>query len=197
RGRVVRQLLTESVLLAAAGGAAGLLLAEWSVDALVRLSPSTLPRLHDVGINGVVFAFTAALSLGTGILFGLAPAIQGSDIDLNQVMRTGTLAAGVGGRASRVRGVLVVAQFALALVLLVGAALLIQSFWRLQRVNLGFRPESVVTARMWLPQPNIPETGPYFTHDARVSFYRRVLERIATLPGVQAVGGVSNLPLGG
>jgi len=197
RGRVVRQLLTESVLLAAAGGAAGLLLAEWSVDALVRLSPSTLPRLHDVGINGVVFAFTAALSLGTGILFGLAPAIQGSDIDLNQVMRTGTLAAGVGGRASRVRGVLVVAEFALALVLLIGAALLIQSFWRLQRVNLGFRPESVLTARMWLPQPNIPETGPYFTHDARVSFYRRVIERIAGLPGVEAAGGVTNLPLGG
>jgi len=197
RARVVRQLLTESVLLAAAGGAAGLLLAEWSVDGLVRLSPSTLPRLHDVGINGVVFVFTAVLSLGTGILFGLAPAIQGSDIDLNQVMRSGTLAAGVGGRASRVRSVLVVAEFALALVLLVGAALLIQSFWRLQRVNLGFRPESVVTARMWLPQPNLPETGPYFTHDARVSFYRRVMDRIAALPGVQAVGGITNLPLGG
>jgi predicted permease len=197
RARVGRQLLTESVLLAAAGGAAGLLLAVWSVEGLVRLSPSTLPRLHDVSINGVVFAFTAGLSLATGILFGLAPAIHGSDIELSHLMRTGTPAASAGGRASRVRSVLVVAQFALALVLLVGAALLIQSFWRLQRVNLGFRPDSVVTARMWLPQPNIPETGPYFTHDARVSFYGRVMDRIAALPGVRAVGGVSNLPLGG
>jgi len=82
-------------------------------------------------------------------------------------------------------------------VLLVGAALLVQSFWRLQRVDLGFNPASVLTARIWLPQPNLPETGPYFKHDARVSFYRRVLDRVAALPGVQAVGGVSSLPLSG
>jgi len=197
RARLVRQLLTESVLLAAVGGTIGLLIALWGVDGLVRLSPASLPRLNDVGVDGVVLAFTAGLSILTGILFGLAPAIQGSRVDLQQVMRDATRSASAGGRATRIRSVLVVGEFALALVLLVGAALLVQSFWRLQRVELGFDPSSVITARIWLPQPNLPETGPYFKHQARVAFYRRVLDRVAALPGVQAVGGISNLPLGG
>jgi putative ABC transport system permease protein len=197
RARLVRQLLTESVLLAAVGGTIGLLIALWGVDGLVRLSPASLPRLNDVGVDGVVLAFTAGLSIVTGILFGLAPAIQGSRVDLQQVMRDATRSASAGGRATRIRSVLVVGEFALALVLLVGAALLVQSFWRLQRVELGFDPSSVITARIWLPQPNLPETGPYFKHQARVAFYRRVLDRVAALPGVQAVGGISNLPLGG
>src|SRR5207237_6456156 len=91
----------------------------------------------------------------------------------------------------------VVAEFGLALVLLVGAALLVQSFWRLQRVELGFNPRSVLTVGLWLPTPNIPSTGPYFTHAARVAFFRRVQERVAALPGVTSVGAISNLPLGG
>jgi predicted permease len=197
RARLVRQLLTESVLLAAAGGALGLLMAVWGVDVLVQLSPPSLPRLHHVSVNAVVLAFTAGLSILTGVLFGLAPAIQGSHSDLQQVMRDATRSASASARATRLRSVLVVGQFALALVLLVGAALLVQSFWRLQRVSLGFNPSSVLTARIWLPQPNLPETGPYFKHEARVAFYRRVLDRVAALPGVQAAGGVTNLPLGG
>ena len=131
------------------------------------------------------------------MLFGLAPALQGSHAALHDVMREATRSATVTGSVARLRGLLVVAEFALALVLLVAAALLIQSVWRLQRVTLGFNPESVLTARLWLPQPNEPSTGPYFTHDARVLFYRRVLDRIAALPGVQTVGGVSTLPLSG
>jgi len=197
RVRLVRQLLTESVLLAAVGGALGLFVAVWGVDGLVQLSPSSLPRLHDVGVNWTVLAFTTALSLLTGILFGLAPAIQGSHADLHQVIREAGRSATAAGRTTRLRSMLVVGEFALALVLLVGAALLVQSFWRLQRVALGFNPESVLTARLWLPQPNLPETGPYFAHDARVRFYTRVLDRIATLPGVETVGGVSSLPLTG
>jgi putative ABC transport system permease protein len=197
RGRLVRQLLTESVLLAAVGGLVGLFVAVWSLDGLIRLSPSTLPRLHDISINGMVLAFTAGLAILTGVVFGLVPAIQGSHADLQQVMREAGRSASATGRVTRLRGTLVVTEFALALVLLVGAALLVQSFWRLQRVNLGFNPQSVLTARIWLPQPNDPKSGPYFTHDARVSFYRRVLDRVAALPGVQAVGGISNLPLGG
>jgi putative ABC transport system permease protein len=197
RARLVRQLLTESVLLAAVGGTLGLFVAVWGVDGLVQLSPSSLPRLHDVGVDWTVLAFTAALSLATGILFGLAPAVQGSHADLHQVMREAARSATAAGRATRVRSALVAGEFALALVLLVGAALLVQSFWRLQRVHLGFNPSSVLTARLWLPQPNLPETGPYFTHDARVSFYRRVLDRIAALPGVEAAGGVTSLPLAG
>jgi len=197
RGRLVRQLLTESVVLAIVGGMLGLLIAVWGVDGLVQVSPASLPRLQGVGVNGVVLVFTAGLSLVTGMLFGLVPAIQGSHADLHQVMQDAARSASATGRATRLRSMLVVGEFALALVLLVGAALLVQSFWRLQRVDLGFNPASVLTARIWLPQPNLPETGPYFKHDARVSFYRRVLDRVAALPGVQAVGGVSRLPLSG
>jgi predicted permease len=197
RGRLVRQLLTESVVLAAVGGTLGLLVAVWGVDGLVQLSPTSLPRLQDVGVNGTVLAFTAGLTMATGLLFGLAPAIQGSHADLHRVMREATRSASATGRATRLRSALVVGEFALALVLLVGAALLAQSFWRLQRVDLGFNPSSVLTARIWLPQPNDPRSGPYFTHDARVAFYRRVLDRVTALPGVQAVGGISSLPLGG
>ena len=170
----------------------------WGVDGLVRVSPSNLPRLHNVDRQrrgarvhrGPVDSHRASL-------FGLAPAIQGSHVDLHQVMREAGRSASAGGRGTRLRGVLVVGEFALALVLLVGAALLVQSFWRLQRVSLGFNPSSVLTARLWLPQPNMPETGPYFRHDARVAFYTRVLDRIEALPGVQAVGGVTSLPLAG
>jgi len=197
RARLVRQLLTESFWLAAAGGALGLLVASWGVDALVQLSPASLPRLHGVSVDRAVLAFTAGLSIVTGVLFGLAPAIHGSRADLHQVMRESAGPASAGARPTRLRSALVVGQFAVALVLLVGAALLVQSFWRLQRVSLGFNPSSVLTARLWLPQPNLPETGPYFTHDARVSFYRRVLDRVAALPGVEAVGGITNLPLAG
>ena len=197
RARIVRQLLTESVVIAAIGGTLGLLVAVWGVDLLLQLTPSTLPRLQTIGVNGTVLGFTAALSLVTGIVFGLAPAIQGSDADLHSVMRAAARSASAGGRSSRLRGVLVVGEFALALVLLVGAALLVQSFWRLQHVDLGFNPSSVLTARLWLPQPNDPRSGPYFTHAARVQFYRRVLDRVAALPGVQAAAGVTSLPLAG
>jgi len=197
RARLLQQLLTESVLLAVAGGIFGLLVAIWGVDGLVRLSPSSLPRLHDVGVDATVLAFTAGLSIATGILFGLAPAIQGSHAEPQQVIRETGRSSTATGRTTRLRSTLVVGEFALALVLLIGAALLVQSFWRLQHVDLGFNPSSVLTARLWLPQPNLPETGPYFTHDARVSFYTRVLDRIAALPGVDAAGGVTALPLSG
>jgi putative ABC transport system permease protein len=197
RGRLIRQLLTESLLLAGFGGALGLLFAVWGVDGLVQLSPASLPRLQSVGVNGVVLSFTFGLSIITGVLFGLAPAIQGSRGDLQQVMREAAPSASAAGRASRIRGALVVGEFALAFILLAGAGLLVQSFWRLERVDLGFRPDAVLTARIWLPQPNDPKSGPYFTHEARVSFYRRVLERVSALPDVNAAGGISSLPLGG
>jgi predicted permease len=197
RGRIVRQLLTESVMLAAVGGVAGLAIAILGVQGLVRLSPTDLLRLHDVHVNGVVLAFTVALSIITGIVFGVAPAIQGSSAELQHVMRESSRSTTATGAVARLRAVLVVAEFALSLVLLVGAALLVQSFWRLQRVDLGFRPQSVFTLRLWLSQPNDPTSGPYFTHQARANFYKRVLYRVAALPGVQAAGGVSALPLTG
>jgi putative ABC transport system permease protein len=197
RARIVGQLLTESVLLATAGGVVGLFVAVWSVDGLVHLSPSTLPRMNAVAVDRVVLAFTAGLSIATGIVFGLAPAIHGSHAALHDVMRDATRSASASGSSTRLRGALVAVEFALALVLLVAAALLVQSVWRLQRVTLGFDPDAVLTARLWLPQPNVPSAGPYFRHDARVAFYRQVLDRIAALPGVQAAGGTTSLPLAG
>src|SRR5581483_2404734 len=139
------------------------------------------PGVHAVHVNATVLAFAAALTVVTGVAFGLAPAIQGSAADVNHAMREFSRSATAGRRMTRVRATLVIAEFALALVLLVGAALLVQSFWRLQNVRLGFRPESVLTVRLWLPQPNVPSSGPYFTHDARVSFYKRVIDRVAAL----------------
>jgi predicted permease len=193
RWRVTRQLLTESVLLGGIGGGVGVVLAIWGVEALTALGPANFPRLHAISIDRMALAFAAGISLVTSVLFGFAPAVHGSRTDLQSVMRETTPARG----SSRLRGALIVAEFALALVLLVGAALLVQTVWRLQGVELGFNPQSVLTARLWLPQPNDPSTGPYFTHRARVQFYRQVLDRIATLPGVESSGGVSNLPLGG
>jgi putative ABC transport system permease protein len=197
RGRLVRQLLTESLLLAVAGGLTGLLVAVWGVDLLQRLSPADLPRLNVVGLNGSVLAFTAVLSILTGLVFGVAPSIQGSKVDLNHAIRESSRSATSSGRVARVRGGLVVAEFALALVLLVAAALLTQSFWQLQSVDLGFRPSSVLTVGLWLPQPNDPPSGPYFKHDARVAFYKSTIARVTALPGVQAVGGINTLPLSG
>ena len=161
RARLIRQLLTESVLLGAAGGALGLLVAVWGVDALVQISPASLPRLHGVGVNATVLGFTAALSLADWS--GLRAGAGDSGIARRSARgdaRDVALRRAPAGRATRLRGVLVVGEFALALVLLVGAALLVQSFWRLQRVDLGFNPSSVLTARLWLPQPNDPQSGP-------------------------------------
>jgi putative ABC transport system permease protein len=197
RVRLARQLLTESVLLSVVGGLAGLLVAVWGVDLLEQLSPADLPRLNVVGLNGPVLAFSALVSLATGIVFGIAPAIHGSNADLNEAMRESSRSATASGRVARLRGALVVGEFALALVLLVAAALLTQSFWRLQSVDLGFRPASVLTVGLWLPQPNDPPSGPYFKHDARVAFFQRTIERLTALPGVEAVGGVNTLPLSG
>ncbi len=162
RRRLVQQLLTESVLLAAVGGFAGLLVAVWGVDALVHVSPADMPRLHAVALNGSALAYTALLAIVTGLLFGVAPALHAAKADINQAIRESSRSTTAAGRVSRLRGVLVVGEFALALVLLVGAALLIQSFWRLQHVSLGFDPERLLTARIWLPQPNDPASGPVF-----------------------------------
>jgi putative ABC transport system permease protein len=197
RARLMRQFITESVLLALAGGALGLLVAVWGVAGLVKLSPANLVRLGSVGVDKYVLLFTLAVSLVTGILFGLVPAIQASNPDLQETLKDAARGATGGIRRNRVRNLLVVSEFALALMLLVSAALLIRSFRELQNVNPGFNPQNVLTARFWLPQPNQPDTGPYFKHPARLALYRRVMERVAGLPGVQAVGIVSQLPLGG
>ncbi|WP_164021803.1 ABC transporter permease [Pyxidicoccus trucidator] len=189
RWQLMRQLLTESVVLALAAGALGLLLALWGMDALLTLVPPELPRLGAVGMDGRVLAFTLLTSLGTGVFFGLVPALKASTPDLNGVLRQGG-----GGRFSgghRSRSALVVGEVALAVVLLISAGLLLRSLWRMQSVELGFRSEGMLTWRVSLPATQYPD-------DARQSaLFQQLLERVEALPGVKSAGAISDLPLGG
>ena len=178
RARLVRLLLTESVLLAALGGLAGAAVTVWLIEALFALVPAGLPRLSEVAIDQRVLLFNAILALTTAVVFGTLPALQCSRLDITDALREG----GRGASGRRPLGsALVVVEFSMALVLLVGAALFTRSLWRLQHVDLGFNPDKVVTARLWLPQPNDPQQGRYFTHPARVALFDEVLRRTRSL----------------
>lgn len=190
RGRLIRQLLTESLLLALAGGALGLLFAFWGTDLLVQLSPPGTPRMAEVGIDAQVLVFALGVSLLTGLLFGLVPALQASRSGLTRAL--GDRGSGRSTAASRrTRGVLMVAEVAIALTLLVGAGLLMRSFGRLIQVDVGFDTENVLVADLSLPQARYEEDPP------RVAFYEQLLEQVESLPGVRSAGAVSVLPLGG
>ncbi len=190
RGRVIRQLLTESVLLSVVGGTLGLLLAMWGVDLLLSLNESKIPRAYEVGIDLWVLGFTVGVSLLTGVLFGLAPALQASKIDLHDTLKEGGR-SGAGGMKSGARSALVVAEMALALILLVSAGLLIKSFAQLQQVNPGFRPEGVISMQLTLPEAKYKEP------QQRQEFFRQLMERVKALPGVEAAGATNVLPLSG
>ena len=188
--RIVRQLLTESVLLALIGGAAGLLLAEWSISILVKLAPSNLPRIGEISLDWRVLAFTLAVSAATGIVFGLAPALESSRVDLNSGLKTsGRSASGHRGR-SRMRDSLVVCQMACCLALLISAGLLVRSLVRLGQVNPGFRADHVLTMQIALPPARYPG-------NKVKNFYRQLLDRVTALPGVQSAGLCRFLPLTG
>ena len=195
RSRLIRQLLTESMVVALIGGALGLFLAAFGVDLLTRMLPSSLPRLAEVGLDPRVLGFALIASCLTGILFGLAPAFQGTSsrpgASLNDSSRG---ASSRGGR--RIRSALVVSEFALALVLLVAAGLLVRTLWRLQRVEAGFDPKGVTTAGVWLPQPDIRETGRYFTPAQQMAFFKRAIERIGALPEIASAAGATRVPFG-
>jgi predicted permease len=195
RGRLVRLLLAESLTLSIAGGMCGLLLAIWGVDLLVALVPDRLPRMAEVRIDGAVVVFTLAVAIVTGVLFGLAPALQFSNPDVLASLKDGRSPASSARR--RVRAVLVACEFALAVVLLVGATLLVRSFWRLQQVNTGVDANGVLTARLWLPQPNDPSLGKYAKHEAREALFENIMQRLRVLPGVTGVAAVQSLPLDG
>jgi len=185
RFRLIRQLLTESLLLSALGGAGGLLLALWGVYLLVAFGPANLPRAKEVAIDGRVFA----VSLLTGIIFGLVPALQASRPDLNETLKeSGRSTTGSVGHR-RVRGLLVVSEIALSLVLLVGAGLLMRSFLKLQAVNPGFNPQNVLTMQISLRGPNYQKEAPV------IAFYDQLLDQIKALPGVQSVATRSHLPV--
>lgn len=188
-GRLIRQLLTESLLLAFLGGGLGLLLASWAIELIVKFGPGNVPRLLDVSVDGRVLLFTIGVSVATGIIFGVAPAIQSSRVNLNESLKESG-GRGSGGRAStRTRGALIVFETASALVLLIGAGLLIESFIKLLRVPPGFNPEGVVVARTSMPANRYPKI------ELGKAMYQRALEGIGALPGVQSVSVASNLPL--
>ena len=190
RGQIVRQLLTESVLLGIAGGALGLLLAVWCIDALTALAPAGLPRVADVHLDARVLLFTVGVSLVTGVLFGLAPALSASRPDLAGAMKDGSRGSAHGH--GRLRKTLVVIEVAVSLLLLVGAGLMVRSFARLRAVDPGFRADHLLTMRMALPVPLGDETDA--DHDRYVSFFARAQERLRTLPGVRSVGASTILP---
>ncbi len=191
RGRLVRQLLTESVILALVGGGVGLLLAFWGTDALTALQPRSLRQLGEVRVDATVIAFTAGVALLTGLLFGLVPALQVTRADLAGSIREGSRGSLSGRAGTRLRGGLVVAEMALAVMLLAGAGLLIRSFVGLMSVDPGFQPQGVLSVELSLPGSSYPDD------ESVRQFYTRLQERLRALPGVVASGAVSALPLGG
>jgi putative ABC transport system permease protein len=188
RGRIIRQLLVESLLLAFFGAALGIMFALWGLDALKMLMPPDMPHLDLIGIDGRVLAFTVGVSCLTALMFGLAPAVQASQPDLNDTLKEGGGKGGSKGvRSRRMRRVLVVSEVALALVLLVGAGLLLKSFSRLREFNLGFRSEGLLTAKIQLPGSKYPEDNQLR------AFHRQLFERLQNTPGVESAGGITSV----
>ncbi|HSE98402.1 MAG TPA: ABC transporter permease, partial [Blastocatellia bacterium] len=189
RLRLLRQVLTESLALALLGGAAGLALAGWGIDILISLAPQNVPRLEETSIDSSVIAFTLGVSILTGVLFGLAPALQSFRQDLTVWLKEGGRTSGQATGLFRLRGLLVIAEVALSLVLLVGAGLLLQSFARLRGVEAGFRSENVLTMRIALPK-----TG-FATPEQKIVAFKELDRQINSLPEVEAAGFVYDIPL--
>jgi putative ABC transport system permease protein len=188
RTRLIRQLLVESLMLAVCGGMIGLVLAHWMIKLLAALAPADLPRLNEISMDGWVFAFTLLISLLTGVLFGLASSVQSSKVNLNTNLKEATVLTGTGFRLGSLRNLLVVSEVAMALILLVGAGLLIKSFWRLNQIDPGFKPDQVLTLAIDLPDTTYPD-------DARkVAFYQKLIEQIRSQAGITSVGATSSLP---
>jgi putative ABC transport system permease protein len=191
RSRVTRQFLTESLLLAFMGGGAGLLLALWGIRVLVALSPENIPRVETVGLDGQVLLFALAVSVLTGVIFGLAPALQASTLNLNDSLKEGERGSSEGVRRNRLRSLLVASEFGLAMVLLVGAGLMIRSFLALQTVDPGFNPHNLLS--MVVSVTGSKEAGA----TQRPIFYQQVLQQIQRIPGVQSASAINHLPLAG
>ena len=189
RVRVIRQLLTESVLLSLLGGAVGLMLAVWWSDLLIALGKDDIPRAVQVGIDWRVLGFTLGVSLLTGLIFGLAPAFHSSKRELVETLKEGGRGNSEGARRNKVRSVLIVAELAIAVVLLVGAGLLIQSLWRLQKVNSGLQPENVLTFALGLPEK--------YNYEKQAQFFIDLKSRLESTPGVQSASSILPLPLSG
>jgi putative ABC transport system permease protein len=190
RSRLIQQLLTESLLLALMGGLLGVLLALWSTDFLLSISPVRFPAFVHINIDKQVLAFSLGVSVLTGVIFGLVPAIQSSSLNLHETLKDGGRSATESARAARLRASFVVSEVALAMVLLIGAGLMIRSFERLQAVDPGFESERLLTMEMSLPRSN-------YNRNQIIAFNQRLLEDLQSLPSVEAVALVTDLPLSG
>ncbi len=191
RARLIRQLLTENLLLACAGGILGLLFAAWGTRALASLSPASLPRVDSVGIDARVALFLLAVTVLTALAFGLAPTLRASDVSLATALKEGARGSGEGIRHNRLRGFLVASEFALALMLLIGAGLMIRSFFALRSLDPGFNPHHVLSMVVSVAGSNEAAAG------RREVFYRELLDRVRAVPGVQSAGAINHLPLAG
>ena len=198
RTRLVQQLLTESLFLSLLGGMAGLAILFCVKGFLLQILPDSLPRLNEISINWAVLLFALLASLVAGAIFGLAPALHAGRLDLTQMLKLEGRGSTGSGEQVRTRRVLMVTEFALSLVLMIAAGLLLRSFWDLLNVRLGFNPQNVMAVRTWLPVPNDPETDIYRTPAQEAPFVREVLRRARTLPGVEevAIGDQASVPLG-
>jgi predicted permease len=194
RFRMVRQMLTESLVLSFISGVAGVLAAKLTLSFIIRFVPASVPRLAEVGIDRTVLLFALLISIFTGIIFGLAPAFQAMKADMTAAIREGAQGSGYSAKTFRLRSLLIVSELALAVVLMVGAGLLLRTFWGLLQENPGFNPSRVVTASFYLPHPNDPKTDVYADFSKRTSFIRNVIRRVATIPGIDRAAMTSDLP---
>jgi putative ABC transport system permease protein len=191
RTRLIRQHLTESLTLSIVGGTLGLILAFWMVHLLVSFAPKGTPRINEIAIDPIVLAFTCGIALLTGIAFGLAPAVLSSKTNFSNALKEGGRETSATSRGARIRDALVVFEVALALMLLIGAGLLIKSFVNLQHIDPGFNPRSALRVDVSLPRTRYP------ARNQPAVFYKQLIERIVALPGVQSVGAIARLPLSG
>ena len=198
RKRLLLQMLTESMLLAVIAGAIALVTVVWMKASLLRLAPANLPRLSEVHLSGGVLLFAVIVSISTGILFGLVPALQASNASQVSNLREGSRGSGSSRSHTLISRALVISEIALSLILLVGAGLLLRSFWHMLEVRPGFNPHGIVTAQIWMPVPNNPSTDPYRPPEKRAAFLREAVRRVSAIPGVEAVaiGGSNSLPMG-
>jgi predicted permease len=194
RGRMIRQMLTESMLLSLIGGLAGIATAVGTLGFILHFVPSNIPRLSEVSVDWVVLTFALGISLLTGLLFGLAPAIHSTRSNLSSQIREGARGSGYGAKTGRLRDALIVSELACAVVLMVGAGLLLRTLRELMQENPGFNPTHVVAAKVWLPIPNDPKVDPYLGIAHKTTFNREVLRRMKAIPGVELDGITTALP---
>lgn len=197
RGRLLGQLLTETVLLAGISGAVALVTVVCLKGSLLHLAPSDLPRLNEVSLSPAILLFAFFLSLFTGVIFGLVPALQSARSNQTVSLREGSRGSGTSKRQLRLSRLLVGSEIALSLVLLIGAGLLVRSFWQLLEVHPGFDSRHLLTAKLWLAVPNNPNQNPYLSVEKRAAFHQEVLRRISAIPGIEqaALGTASSLPM--